>query len=231
MGVTAIFGGPGLPFTWSEFLRSYYSHKASVAAGNPAKRFSGFEFSYRVPGLRNWLTIYSDSLVVDEISPIGSTRPLINPGLYFPQIPKIPKLELRIEALKSGALPHNFSPSFDYWDARYRSGYTNNGNLLGAWIRAAAGGQAWLRYSFAPRISMQFGYRHEEVDRHFVGGGRLNDFLGTAEMTLGHNLFFSGSLQYEAWTFPVLRPGPQSNTTAQLRLTFYPSLHAEKAQR
>src|SRR5207245_2770950 len=67
MGVTAIFGGPGLPFTWSEFLRSYYSHKASVAAGNPAKRFSGFEFSYRVLGLSNWLMIYNDSFIVDVI--------------------------------------------------------------------------------------------------------------------------------------------------------------------
>jgi len=222
VGVTAIFGGPGLPFTWSEFLRSYYSHKASVQNGNPAKRFSGFDFSYRVPGLRNWLTIYNDSLVVDEISPIGSTRPLLNPGLYFPQFPKIPKLELRVEGEKSGGLPHHFSNGFDYWDARFRSGYTNNGNLIGASIRDGIAGQAWAKYSFSTRSSLQFGYRHAEVDRHFVGGGRLNDFSGRTELMLGPKLAISCSLQYEQWNFPVLRSTPQSDVSAQVQLTFFP---------
>jgi hypothetical protein len=228
MGVTAIFGGPGLPFTWSEFLRSYYSHKASVARGNPAKRFSGFDISYRVPGLRKWLTLYNDSLVVDEISPIGSTRPLLSPGIYLPQIPKIPKLEVRVEGLKNGALPNRSSSGLDYWDARYRSGFTNDGNLMGAWIRDAIAGQAWLRYSFSPRSNVQFGFRHEEADRHFVGGGRLNDFSGSTELMLARNLAFSGSVQYEAWEFPVLRPGPQSDVTAQLQFTFYPSWRMQK---
>ena len=84
MGVTAMFGGPGLPFTWSEFFRSYYSHNANTAS-NPAKRFSSFDLMYRVPGIRKWLTIYTDSLVGDEVSPLGSTRPMLNPGIYLPQ--------------------------------------------------------------------------------------------------------------------------------------------------
>jgi hypothetical protein len=222
MGVTAMFGGPGLPFTWSEFLRSYYSHKASVARGNPAKRFSGFDISYRVPGLRNWLTIYNDSLVVDEISPIGSTRPLLSPGIYLPQISKIPKLELRFEGSKNGAHTIQSASGLDYWDARYRSGYTNDGNLLGAWIRDAIAGQAWAKYSFSPRSNVQLGFRHEEVDRHFIGGGRLNDISGSTELMLTHNLAFSGSMQYEMWEFPVLRSGPQSDVTAQVQFTFYP---------
>ena len=137
MGVTAVFSGPGLPFTWSNFLRTYYSHKTNLA-DNPGKRFSAFDLSYRVPGLRKWLTIYTDSLVVDEISPLGSTRPSLNPGLYFPQLPKLPKLELRVEGLKT-THPDVFSqsPGFVYTDRRYRSGYTNNGNILGSWIGRA----------------------------------------------------------------------------------------------
>src|SRR5579864_5158646 len=228
IGVTAIFGGPGLPFTWSEFLRSYYSHKASAARGNPAKRFSSFDISYRIPGLKKWLTVYNDSLVVDEVSPIGSTRPLLSPGVYFPQFPKIAKLELRVEGLKNGALPHNFSPGFDYYDARYRSGYTNNGNLIGTWIRAAIAGQAWAKYSFSSRTNLQFGFRHEEVDKHFIGGGRLNDFSGSAELMLAARLAFSGSVQYEQWKFPVLRPWPQSDITAQVQFTFHPNWRIEK---
>ena len=66
MGITAMFGGPGLPFTWRNFIRTYYVHVPSIF-DNPAKRFSAFDFSYRVPGLRKWLTLYSDFLVVDEI--------------------------------------------------------------------------------------------------------------------------------------------------------------------
>ena len=46
MGVTAIFGGPGLPFTWHEFFRSYYGHNVNTAT-NPGKRFSSFDFTYR----------------------------------------------------------------------------------------------------------------------------------------------------------------------------------------
>ena len=227
-GVTAIFGGPGLPFTWDEFFRSYYSHKASAAAGNPAKRFSGFDISYRVPGLKKWLTLYNDSLVVDEISPIGSTRPLLSPGVYFPQFPKVPKLELRVEGMKNGALPHNFSPGFDYFDARYRSGYTNNGNLIGAWIRAAVAGQAWAKYSFSPRNNLQVGYRHEEVDKHFIGGGRLSDFWAGTEFMIGTHTAVSARLQYENWTFPVLQPVMQSNITAQIGLTFFPAWRMQK---
>jgi hypothetical protein len=222
LGVTAIFGGPGLPFTWSEFLRSYYSHKASVANGNPAKRFSGFDFSYRLPGVRNWVTIYNDSLVVDEISPIGSTRPLLNPGIYFPRIPKLPKLELRIEGEKSGGLPDQFSNGFDYWDARYRSGYTNDGNLIGASLRDGIAAQAWAKYSFTPRSNLQFGYRHQENDRHFLGGGRMQDLSGAAEVMLRSHLALTARVQYEKWNFPVLSTSAQSDVVGQVQLTILP---------
>ena len=169
MGITAIFGGPGLPFTWGNFLRTFYSHSANVAK-NPGKRFSAFDFSYRVPGLRKWLSIYNDSLVVDEVSPIGSTRPTLNPGIYLPQIPKIPKLDFRAEALRS-ARYKKFGPGYVYTDGRYRSGYTNDGDLLGSWIgRAGTGIQAWSTYWFSPRRRLQFGYRHLSVDRNFLAG-------------------------------------------------------------
>ena len=129
MGVTAMFGGPGLPVTLGNYFRTYYVH-STIAATNPGKRISAFDFSYRIPGLRNWLTVYSDSLVVDEISPIGSTRPTVNPGIYMPRIPKMPKLELRIEALRTTHTTE-FPPGFVYFDQRrFRDGYTNNGNLM-----------------------------------------------------------------------------------------------------
>jgi membrane-associated phospholipid phosphatase len=219
MGVTAIFGGPGLPFTWREFFRSYYSHNANIST-NPAKRFSSFDFTYRVPGLRKYLTLYSDSLVGDEVSPIGSTRPMLNPGLYLPQIPKAPKLELRIEGFKAEPRLGTI-----YIDRRYHSGYANAGNLIGSWIgRQALGGEAWVKYSFTPRASLQIGYRHQEVDRYLAGGGHLNDFSATYDCRFGTHLALSARAQYERWAFVALHPGPQSDFSTSMQLSYYPGL-------
>jgi membrane-associated phospholipid phosphatase len=221
MGITAIFGGPGLPFTWGEFLRSYYSHKASTAE-NPAKRFSGFDISYRVPGLRQWLTVYNDSMVGDEISPIGSDRPLLNPGLYFPQVPKIPKLELRFEGVKD-PFTSEFLPGFVYYDRRYRSGYTNAGNLIGSWVgRDGFGAQAQATYWFSPQTKLQCGYRYQEADRTFLSGGRLADYSLRAETRLKSGLAVSGFVQFEQWMFPLLSSSRQTNVTSSVQFTFYP---------
>jgi hypothetical protein len=116
MGVTAMFGGPGLPVTFDNFFRTFYVH-SSNAANNPGKRISAADLRYRVPGLRSWLTIYMDSLVVDEVSPIGSTRANVNPGIYMPRIPGISRLELRAEGINVSRTKE-FPPGFVYSDNR-----------------------------------------------------------------------------------------------------------------
>ena len=222
MGFTAIFGGPGLPFTWSNFLRSFYSHKASIAE-NPGKRASSFDLSYRIPGLRNWVTFYLDSLVVDEISPILSSRPSVNPGLYFPRIPKVPKLDLRVEGIDTDHHDHHFGPGFVYTDRRYRDGYTSDGNILGNYIgRDGTGGQAWATYWFTTRNRLQMGFRHIEVDRDFLQGGHANDFSVRSDWMLTPGIAVSGFLQYERWAFPLLAPVPKSDVTASFQITYTP---------
>jgi hypothetical protein len=222
MGITAMFGGPGLPVTFGNFFRTYYAH-SSTAVNNPGKRISAADFTYRVPGLRNWLTFYMDSLVVDEVSPIGSTRANVNPGIYMPQLPKLPKMELRAEGINE-SMTNEFGPGFVYYDLRrYRSGYTNDGNLLASWIgRAGRGGQGWLTYSFSPRNKLQLGYRLQDVSKDFIGGGRLVDYSANGNFMLSHQMEVSGLLQYEQWRFPVLSSTRQSNVTASLQLTYYP---------
>jgi len=126
-GVTAVFAGAGVPFTFGEFLRTYYAH--TQLAKNPGKRFSAFDFTYRVPGLRKWLTFYMDSLVVDEYSPITSSRASVSPGFYMPQVPRLHKLQLRAEGIRE-PLTSEFAPGFVYIDARYLSGYTNQQLLM-----------------------------------------------------------------------------------------------------
>jgi hypothetical protein len=222
MGYTAMFGGPGLPVTFGNFFRTFYVH-SSTAANNPGKRISEADFSYRIPGLRNWLTFTFDSLVVDEFSPIGSNRANVNPGIYMPRIPKIPKLELRAEGFNISRT-NVFSPGFVYSDnRRFLGGYTNDGVLMGSWIgRAGRGGQGWLTYWLSPRNKIQLGYRLQGVSPDFIQGGRLVDYSAQSEFMVGPNVAVSGFFQYEQWKFPVLSPTGQSDVTASLQLTFYP---------
>jgi membrane-associated phospholipid phosphatase len=223
MDFTAQFGGPGLPVTWHNFLRTFYSHTANLA-DDPGKRLSAFDFNYRIPGLRNWLTLYCDSLVIDEYSPIGSSRPSINPGVYFPQLPKIHNLELRLEGATTDLnLPAHFGNGAVYHDGRFRSGYTNEGNLLGNWVgRMGRGEQLWATYSFSPRNTIQFGIRHNNVDKGFIGGGHFYDWSLATDVMLRRDISLTAKVQFEPWEFPALSPVPQSDVSASVGMTFWP---------
>lgn len=227
-GFTAMFAGPGLPFTFHNFIRTWYSHTANTAR-NPGKRTTQFDFSYRVPGLRRWLSIYQDSLAVDEYSPLFSSRPSLNLGLYMPMLPKLHKMDFRAEIIGT---PHTreFLPGFVYWDLRrFRNGYTNDGNLLASWMgRAGRGGQGLLTYWFSPRSTLQFAYRYQKVDRDFLEGGHLNDFSIRPQIMLGSDVSLTGLVRYEHWFFPLLSANSRSNTTLQLQLNYYPHLHFGK---
>ena len=115
----------------------------------------------------------------------------------MPQVPKVPKLDFRFEFLRT-ARTTEFGPGSVYYDRRYRSGYTSDGNLVGSWIgRQGTGVQAWSSYSFSPRNTIQLEYRHMQVDRAFLQGGHLNDFGLRGEMKIGqgawHGLAFSNT--------------------------------------
>jgi len=230
-GFTAMFAGPGLPFTLSNFVRTFYSHTsgATSAGDNPAKRITAFDFSYRVPGLRKWLTLYRDSLAVDEYTPLTSSRPSLNLGLYMPKLPKLDHFDFRAEVIGT---PHTseFAPGFVYYGLRrYRDGYTNDGNLLASWIgRAGRGGQGWLTYWFSPRSTLQFGYRYQKVDRDFLEGGHLDDFSLRSQVMFTRDLGLSGGMQFEHWYFPLLSSSGHSNVTAQVQLTLFPHLRIRK---
>jgi Capsule assembly protein Wzi/PAP2 superfamily len=226
-GFTAMFGGPGLPVTFSNFFRTFYSHTSD--ATNPGKRFTGFDFSYRIPGLRNWLTLYRDSLAVDEYTPLTSSRPSLNLGLYMPRLPKLNNFDFRAEIIGT---PHTteFAPGFVYYSIRrYRDGYTNDGNLLASWIgRAGRGGQGWLTYWFSPRSTLQFGYRYQKVDRDFLDGGHLDDFSIKPQLQLSRAVALTGNLQFERWYFPLLSAAGRSNITAQLQISFFPHIRPHR---
>lgn len=225
---TTIYGGPGYPFTWHNFLRSLFSTGNTVAGApnKPGKRASGLDFSYRLPGLRNWLTFYGDGLVWDEFSPIAyADRSVWRAGLYLSQFPKLQKLDLRVEGVYTdnplgGALGHGFY----YFNETWRSGYRNDGNLIGSWVgREGQGAQAWTNCWFNARNRLQFNFRHQKVSQEFIpGGGTLTDAGVRSDYWLRQNLGLSVSVQCERWLFPVIQSSPSTNMSATVEILFQP---------
>jgi len=226
---TGEFGGVGRPMTPGAIFNSYFSVQSSVgysASQNPGERNGGFDFSYRIPGLRNWITVYGDFMSRDDISPLDAPRRASwNPGLYLAWIPRVPRLDFRVEGVNTD--PPS-SPArngqFDYWEAFYHDLYTNKNNLIGDWIgREGTGFQAWSTYWLGPRDTIQFGYRHAKVSASFIPSGEtFNDGSVTLNWWLRDNVQVSAFAQYEKWLAPVLAAGPQTNWTSSFEITYWP---------
>ena len=225
---TVILGGAGLPITLQRLFHSYFSvtsHFDEAPATDPGKRTGGFDFSYRVPLLRNWLTIYSDSLADDDPSPLASPRRAgINPGMYLSHFPRLPKLDLRVEAPLTNTPAQKSPGQYIYWDHLYHDLYTNRGNLMGNWVgRDGAGIQAFSRYWLSARNSIQLGYRHAKVDAKFIpNGGTINDGSVRIDFWVRQDWNASAFLQYEAWKFRVLAPTLEKNVTASVQFSYWP---------
>ena len=227
---TGVFAGQGEAFTLNSLNKSLFSISRSNAPGggqsDPGDRRSGMDWSYRVPGLRDWVTFYGDAFADDQISPIAYwDRSAIRGGLFFSHIPGIPKLDFRAEGVYTdvpagGALSHGFF----YFNDHYLSGYTNQQQLIGSWIgRQGQGAQGWANYWFSARNRLQFSYRHQKVSQQFIPqGGTLADFTVRGDYWLRPNLGLSTSVQYERWLFPVIQPNAARNVTAAFEVQFQP---------
>jgi len=226
--VTAVYGGPGYPLTVHTLLNSVFNTGNTRYLGAPNKpgdRRSGLDFSYRLPGLRRWLTFYGDGFTEDEYSPIAySDRSAWHAGLYLSQFPAIHKLDLRVEGVYTDIPYPTYGPGTFYSNTTYRSGYRNDGNLIGSWIgRQGQGAQAWTSYWLTPRNKIQFSYRHQKVSQAFIpGGGTLSDVSVSADFWVRPSVRVVGSVQYENWTFPVLWPVPRNNVMSSVQVSFSP---------
>jgi hypothetical protein len=219
------------PVTFGMFWRgvsSFGDNKTTLpgSAADVGDRRSGFDFSYRIPGLRKWLVLYNDGMADDETSPLAYPQmSLMNPGIYLPQIPRLPKLDLRAEAAWSDppALSH-WAGKYVYYNGAYHDSYTNDGHLLGSWVgREGHGVQLWSTYWLSPRSSLQVGYRRAHVDRDFIpDGGDIQDFLVRATFQLGRGTEMTTFFQYERWNFPVLSPLAGPDTVASVEFTYHP---------
>jgi Capsule assembly protein Wzi len=224
---TGELGGVGRPLTLGRLWLSYFSVTSpnhETATNDPGKRIGGFDFSYRVPFARHWLTLYADSLSDDDPSPIDAPRRAgISPGIYMSRIPGVPKLDLRVEAVNTNPpTSRSNGGQYIYYDGFYHDLYTNKNNIIGSWIgREGQGIRAQTTYWFSPRNTLQLGYRHAKVASDFVPGGETINGSVKLDWWMQQDLSVSAFVQYEKWLAPVLSPTSQTNWTSSVEVTFW----------
>ena len=224
---TTLWGGTGFPLTFHNFVHSYSIgngiHSRPGEPTDPGDRRSAFDWTYRLPFVRNWVTFFGDAFTEDEFSPVSFPRKSsFRVGLHMPQLPRLQKLDLNVEGIYTD-IPSLHDTAIAYWNARFLSGYTNYGQIIGSWIgREDRGVTASATYHLAAQSNIQFRYRSQHANPSFIGGGRLRDLAANATFARSHGLTISGSVQYEHWAFPVLAPMPQSNVVASMELHFHP---------
>jgi hypothetical protein len=239
---TAIWGGKGhVPITLKSFLRSFFSVTAPQgpdknSSRDPGARFGAFDFSYRLPFVRNWLTLYCDSEVHDDVSPIDAPRRASwRPGIYLSHVPGIPKLDVRVEGVSTEPPVRITDPThttngslqagrFMYWEGIQRQGYTNNGQMFGDWIgREAKGGQGWISYHLSGNEWVQVGLRNQKTAPDFIPGGTtLDDINFQVVKRIRKDLEIDGSFALEHWKAPIYLPGQHTVTTTTVQLTWFP---------
>jgi hypothetical protein len=229
---SVIWGGKGHePVNIKTFLRSFFSTTAvtpavKVTAQDPGARFASFDFSWRLPWLNHWLTLYTDSMIHDDISPIDAPRHAgVRPGLYLSRIPGIPRLDLRFEGVNTDPeTSRSNGGNYLYTEFIQVQGYTNKGYIMGDAIgREAQGGQAWLTYHLSPREMVQASFRHTKVADDFIPSGTTQNSFDIHIVKRIHDYIeLSADLQHEWWKAPVYQPDEQTDTVATFQLTLLP---------
>ena len=227
-----IWGGKGHePITLHTFLHSFFSFQnvtgsEKLSANDPGARFGTFDFSYRLPFLQKWITLYTDSLVHDDVSPVAAPRRAgYHSGIYLARFPGLEHLDLRVEGASTDTVSASVeSGQFLYYESVQRQGPTNKGFLVGDWVgRQGKGGQVWLTYHLSPQEEVHVMYRNAKASSDFIPGGTTqNDFEFYGCKRILKDYEIRGSLQYENWKAPIYQTGAQSDTVVALQITWFP---------
>ena len=233
---TIIWGGEAHePVTFHTFLHGFFDlhdtqgdPQDKASRNDPGARFSDFNFSWRLPYLRHYLTFYADSFCHDDVTPISAPRrAAYRPGIYLSQFPGIRKLDLRVEGgLTDQPVARSSQGQFTYWELIQVQGYTNKGYIMGDWMgREAKGGQAWLTYHLSGNEWIQLQYLTKKTAKDFIAGGvTQNSFSIGGVKRIGRDVELQASMQYERWKAPIYRTGQQNDTALALQITWFPKL-------
>jgi hypothetical protein len=229
-----VFAGEGhVPLTFGSFWHSFTSFQnvtpqEKSSRNDPGARHASFDFNYRLPFLRNWVTLYSDSIIHDDVSPVDAPRhAAINPGIYISHFPGAPKLDFRAEAVYTDPpTTRSVGGTYIYYEGIYKDVYTNKGYMFGNWIgREGKGYQGWLTWWLSPQERVQLSYRNAKSAKDFVPGGTTQNLIAAnAIVRVKRDVELNAFAQYERWTVPVLAPGQTSDFTASVQMTWYPHL-------
>nr|WP_308422264.1 capsule assembly Wzi family protein [Edaphobacter acidisoli] len=231
---TIIFGGAGHePVTLHTFLHGFFNTSDTTAAvkysrTDPGARFSDFNFSYRLPFVRRYATLYVDSISHDDVTPISAPRrAAYRTGLYISQFPGMPRLSFRAEAVTTDpGVSRSNQGMFNYWEVVQNQGYTNKGFIMGDWIgREAKGGQAWLTYQLSGNEWVQLEYLNKKTPKDFIADGTTqNQFKISVLKRITPDFELNSWYQYEGWKAPIYKPGLQKNSIVAVQLTWFPKL-------
>jgi len=228
MSKTTLYGGPGNPVTLKTLVKSALGQHVNGEALGDGR--SALDFSYRVPKLRNWLSVYGEGFTEDEISPISAPRKSAwQGGLYLAKLPQLNRVDLRLEGGMTSPFDFPSCNGCFYHNFQYVNGYTNNGQLMGTWIGRAAQGESisstfWL--SATRKIELEL--RHRKVDRQFLPqGGTQNDAGLSTDLLARSGFRFSGTVQYERWQMPLLATNRQSNIAVSFQFSYWPQVRSK----
>lgn len=215
--------GQGIPFTLKNLFATYFSVSDVFGVVNPqdfpGKRQGGLDFSYRLPHLRKWVTVYGDFFSEDDVNPTANpSRAMYNPGIYLSQIPHLRKFDFRLEVANTRHQEEAYTSFF------YKQDYTNKGFLAGDVVgRRGSAFDISSTYWFSPRKQVQVGWREHKVSADLIpNGGSQNSVRVQADWLVQKQMEFSVLAQHELWVFPFLAPRPQSNNVFSLQFTAYP---------
>jgi hypothetical protein len=234
---SAIFGGVGHPLTPNSIFRSFFStastgKTAFGSSNDPGDRRSGFDFVLHMPGLKRYVTIYSDSLADDEPNPLASPhRSAWAPGLYLTQLPGLRHMDFRFETFSTWLYRGDEGGAFFYWNDQYRDAYTNDGNLFGSWVgRDARAYVASSTYWWSAKDKITALYKQIKTGSQFLpGGGTQTDISLNVQWQLRPNLLGTAFMQHERYFVPALG-GARNNIAAGFGLTLYPKQWTTSSQ-
>jgi len=244
---TVVFGGKGHePVTLHTFLKGFFDTNDTnvgekFSRDDPGARFSAFSFSYRLPFVRDWLTLYTDSETHDDLTPVSAPRrAAYRPGIYLSHFPGAKRLDLRVEGVSTNCSTLACQGGGNEYIevAVQKQAYTNKGYILGDWIgREAIGGQAWMTWHLSGNEWVQVEYLTKKTPKDFIpgvynaatntygpGGTTQNQLKVDVVKRIGPDVEVNGWLQVERWKAPIYLPGQQSDTAVAVRLTWFPKL-------
>ncbi|MEI9981091.1 MAG: capsule assembly Wzi family protein [Edaphobacter sp.] len=240
----SVFWGVGHPITFHSFKDNVFSFDSTGggtgggggSAGygdrtDPGDRKSNFDFTWRLPFLSKLVTLYADAYSDDDPSPIDAPRRAVwNPGIYFARLPLLPHMDLRVEAVSSEGLAHDFGGQHFFMNNQYLDSNTNKSFLLGNAIgRDGRAIEGRTSYWFSARTRVETGYRQNKISTLFLpGGGTITDGFVNASYAFNSHWQAQFFTQYERFLIPSYLSGSQHNTSGWLQLVWNPDLHLHR---